>query len=98
MTANDWLERGESFPFDDPDAAWNESVPFSPSRSRHHRAARGVIAYVCDLMSVGLDLDIDEDVRRTIVETVAAIIAAAEPDASTNASAHGNDDGAPTSS
>lgn len=98
MTANDWLEHGESFPFDDPDVAWNEFVPFSPSRSRHHRAARGVIAYVRDLRGVGLELDIDEDARRTIVETVAAIIAAAEPDASTNASAHGNADGAPASS
>lgn len=70
------LDHGARFPFDAPDAWWQEGgLPPPAALDWSVVAARGVIANLQDRRSIkhGFD-DVDEDVRTELVASLAAII------------------------
>lgn len=76
------LKMGQEYPFDGTDEWWQQNQDADPKTEAPAdkldwavRAARGVIADLCDRRAIknGFD-DIEADTRREIVETMAAII------------------------
>lgn len=75
------LQHGDKFPFDAPDG-WEVGDPVPP-KDWAHRAARGVLADLCDRRGIKWGFqEIDEDVRVEVVESLAGIIRAADEERS----------------
>lgn len=76
VLVNSSLKRGDQYPYDAPDEY--ETPP--PAKDWAHRAARGVIADLCDRRDIKHSFGgVDEDVRVDLVETLADIIRGAAP-------------------
>jgi hypothetical protein len=85
MSPREQIRHGNRFPFDAPDAWWEDSghgsKPKTPKpKDWAHAAARGIIANLQDRGGIKHELEIqviDEDTRKEIVEEMAAVIRAA---------------------
>ena len=77
------IKHGNAYPFDAPDAFWNDdgSKP-PPPKDWAHSAARGIISALQDRRGIKHELDehnIDEETRVEIVSEIASIIRASAP-------------------
>ena len=79
------IEMGERFPYDGGADFWGDKNPTpTPARDWAHRAARGVLADLCDRRGVKHELDgVDHYVRAELAESLADIIRLAHEQSAT---------------
>lgn len=73
--ANLCLNRGDTYPYDDPNRFNDDGIPVVPARDWAHRAARGILADLSDRRGIKHELEmVDDDVRIELTESLAEII------------------------